>query len=92
MSAVRDTCACRSSSTDSATRISPVNEHVIDHLAWLKLLGPSRTPTPGPVHRVAIRLPYAAPRPCTAPWGFKSVSMGVRIGSAGRPAWVWPPS
>jgi hypothetical protein len=42
------------------------------------------------VHRLAIRLQYAAPRPFTAPWGFKSVFTGVRAGSAGRPAWLWP--
>src|ERR1039457_4795984 len=73
-----------------SARISPVSDHVIDHFAGLKLLGPSQRPTPGPVHRLAIRLQYAAPRPFTAPWGFKSVFMGVRVGSAGRQAWFWP--
>ena len=26
----------------------------------------------------------------TAPWGFKSVFMGVEVGFAGRQAWFWP--
>ena len=53
-------------------------------------MGPSRTPTPGPVHSLANRLQHAAPRSFTAPRGFKSVFMGVRVGSAGRHAWFWP--
>jgi hypothetical protein len=46
--------------------------------------------THGPVRRLAIRLRYAAPRPFTAPWGFKSVFMEVRVGSVGRQAWFRP--
>src|SRR5713226_983497 len=47
--------------------------------------------TPDPSgERVPGGLQYAAPRPFTAPWGFKSVFMGVRVGSAGRQAWFWP--